>query len=64
MEKLKNRFGILCDLFMKKNKEFESMPTKVAEIFPEKASELLEAVIIVRTDIECRASGLPNKDYD
>jgi hypothetical protein len=38
MEKIKNKFGILCDLFLKKNKDFENLLTKVAEIFPEKAS--------------------------
>lgn len=38
MEKIKNKFVILVDLFLKKNKEFETLPTKVAEVFPEKAS--------------------------
>lgn len=38
MQKIKNKFAILIDLFMKKNKEFEVLPTKVAEVFPEKAS--------------------------
>jgi hypothetical protein len=30
MEKLRNKFNILCDLFMKKNKEFEVLPARVA----------------------------------
>lgn len=51
MEKLKNKFSILNDLFMKKGKDFQTLPAKVADIFPEKASELLEAVLIVRDDV-------------
>lgn len=51
MEKLKNKFTVLTDLFMKKGKDFEALPAKVADIFPEKASELLEAVLIVRDDV-------------
>jgi hypothetical protein len=61
MEKLRNKFNILCDLFMKKNKEFEALPVKVADVFPEKASELLEAVLIVRDDVESRASSIPKR---
>lgn len=38
MEKLKNKFGIVVDLFMKKGKDFEALPAKVADVFPEKAS--------------------------
>ncbi len=38
MEKLKNKFTILNDLFMKKGKDFDVLPAKVADIFPEKAS--------------------------
>lgn len=61
MERLKGKFVILGDLFTKKNKEFEGLPVKVAEIFPEKASEMVEAVLIVRDDIESRAS-IPRND--
>lgn len=61
MEKIKNKFVVLVDLFMKKNKEFEALPAKVAEVFPEKASELLEAVLIVRDDVESRASTIPKR---
>jgi hypothetical protein len=61
MEKLKNKFTVLTDLFMKKGKDFEALPAKVADIFPEKASELLEAVLIVRDDVESRASSIPKR---
>lgn len=61
MEKIKNKFLILQDLFLKKNKDFEALPTKVAEVFPEKASELLEAILIVRDDVESRASSIPKR---
>ena len=46
---------------MKKGKEFEVLPTKVAEVFPDKASELLEAVLIVRDDVESRAASIPKR---
>lgn len=61
MEKLKNKFTLLHDLFMKKGKDFDALPAKVAEVFPEKASELLEAVLIIRDDVESRASSIPKR---
>ncbi len=49
--KLTNKFMVMSDLFSKKKGEFEQLLNKVAELFPEKASELIEVVFIVRDDV-------------
>lgn len=36
---------------MKKGKDFETLLTKVPEIFPEQAADLVEGIFMVRNDI-------------
>jgi hypothetical protein len=52
---------LLSDLFSKRKGEFEQLLNKVAEMFPDKASELIEAVFIVRDDVEGRQSTIGKK---
>jgi hypothetical protein len=58
---LTNKFVVLSDLFSKKKGEFEQLLNKVAELFPDKASELIEVVFIVRDDVESRQAIMPRK---
>ncbi len=59
--KLTNKFIVLSDLFSKKKGEFQQLLNKVAELFPEKASQIIEVVFIVRDDVESRQTNLPKK---
>lgn len=52
VNKLTNKFVVLSELFTRKKHEYEALLIKVAEVFPEQASDLVEAVFLVRDDME------------
>lgn len=37
------------------------MPTKVAEVFPEQAADLMDIIMVIRDDIENKAALKPKK---
>ena len=46
---------------MKKGKDFETLLTKVPEVFVEEAADLVEAIFMVRNDIETKDAQKPKK---
>jgi hypothetical protein len=56
-----NKFVLLGELLSKRKGEFENMPTKVAEVFPEQAADLMDAAMVIRDDTEAKAVPQPKK---
>jgi hypothetical protein len=56
-----NKFVLLGELLSKKKGEFESMPTKVAEVFPEQAVDLIDVAMVIRDDTETNNIAKPKK---
>ena len=48
---------LLGELFMKKKADFENLMSKVNELFPDEASDLIEVIFVVRDDIETKAAS-------
>lgn len=55
-DKQLNKFVLLGELFNKKKNDFEQLLVKVAESFPDQASDLIEVIFVIRDDIESKAA--------
>lgn len=55
-DKQLNKFVLLGQLFNKKKNDFEQLLVKVAEAFPDQASDLIEVIFVIRDDIESKAA--------
>ena len=57
MTKQTSKLMLLGELFMKKKADFENLMSKVNELFPDEASDLIEVIFVVRDDIETKAAS-------
>lgn len=57
--KVKARLVLLGEVLIKKKGEFDNMINKILETFPEKSSELIEAILIIRDDVDSQHTRIP-----